>query len=319
MENIAHTLCGLRIADLGWRERVGPRAPVIAALAANLPDADILLRLDGRDTYTWWHRGITHSVLGWPFLALGAAWVSLRVTRTGLYRDHLALWLWGLLSHMLLDWPTSWGTMLFLPLTDTRFSLDWIFIVDPAFWVCLALVPWAVRRGASGTADARERGARAGLFALAGWVLFCGAMRQQAGTHAPDGAKVFPAPLAPARWTGIHTHAGVAERWLLTPESGHAAGTWSPLTDAERAAMRTLHAGERWLWKAKAPVVAARHPTPEGTVLDVVDLAYASWMSGDAGARRFGETFTLTSDGSAVRGGPATRSTGAATPAGATP
>ena len=51
MENLAHTLCGLRIADLGWRDRVGPRAPVIAALAANLPDADLLLRLDGPDTY----------------------------------------------------------------------------------------------------------------------------------------------------------------------------------------------------------------------------------------------------------------------------
>jgi membrane-bound metal-dependent hydrolase YbcI (DUF457 family) len=316
MENIAHTLCGLRIADLGWRERIGPRAPIIGAIAANLPDADLVLMLGGRDAYTWWHRGITHSVLGWPVLALGAAWLSRKVTGEGSYRDHLGLWLWGLCSHMLLDWPTSWGTMLFLPLTDTRFSLDWIFIVDPIFWVCLGLVPWLLRRGADAGVlpEARRRGARTGLFALAGWVLFCGAMRQQAGTHAPEGTRVFPAPLAPVKWTGVHLDGESAERWLLQPDRGEAAGRWPRLPDAERAALEGFVPSERWLWKAKAPAVAGRQETAAGTVLSLTDLGYASWLSGGEGKGRFGAVFILRNDGVVERGAPTSETSGAAAP-----
>ena len=318
MENIAHTLCGLRIADLGgpaggWRSRVGPKAPVIAAIAANLPDADLVLMLGGRDLYTWWHRGITHSVAGWPLLALAGAQITRRWTGQGTYRDHAALWGWGLLSHVLLDWPTSWGTMLFLPLTDTRFSLDWIFIVDPVFWLCLGGLPWLLRRRAT-TRDpdsVRQDSARTGLLALAGWVLICGAMQQQAGTQAPRGTDVFPAPLAPARWTGTHAHDEVVDRWLLTPASGAQAGSWSALTPAEETALRGLHAADRWLWKAKSPVVVRREDAAEGTVLTLADAAYASWMSGDVGAARFGAVFTLRTDGVVVRGDARTAGAGA--------
>ena len=37
---------------------------------------------------------------------------------------------WHSLSHILLDWITSWGTMFLSPLVWTRFTLDWTFILD---------------------------------------------------------------------------------------------------------------------------------------------------------------------------------------------
>jgi membrane-bound metal-dependent hydrolase YbcI (DUF457 family) len=293
MENIAHTLCGLRIADLGWRARVGPSAPWIGAIAANLPDADLVLYLGGRDFYTWWHRGITHSVFGWPLLALAGAAVSRRWSRQGAYGDHLGLWSLGLLSHALLDWPTTWGTMLFLPATDTRFSLDWIFIVDPVFWLTL----WALPRFLRGRVGV-ERAAAAGMWSLAGWVLFCGAMRQQAARQAEEpNVAVFPAPLTPLHWTGAREEGAVVRHWFLTPAGATRAEDASALTADERERLKADHDAERWLWKARAPAVARRTRTEGGTELSLVDLSYSSWAWPDLENARFGAIATLADDG----------------------
>jgi membrane-bound metal-dependent hydrolase YbcI (DUF457 family) len=314
MENLAHTLCGLRIADLGWRARVGPAAPWFGAIAANLPDADLVLYLGGPDVYTWWHRGITHSVFGWPMLALAGAEVSRRLSRQGGYRDHLGLWAVGLLSHALLDWPTTWGTMLFLPATDTRFSLDWIFIVDPMFWVTLwALPAWLRPRVGA------ERAARTGLWALAGWVLFCGAMQQQAARQADEpNVAVFPSPLAPLHWVGVREEGDVVRRWFLTPSSAERQPDLAALTRDERAALRTIEPGERWLWKTRAPAVLERSRVDPVIVVDpatgasetveparidlsLVDLSYTSWASAEPSVVRFGGRFVVHGDGRVER------------------
>jgi membrane-bound metal-dependent hydrolase YbcI (DUF457 family) len=293
MENLAHTLCGLRIADLGWRARVGPAAPWIGAVAANLPDADLVLYLGGRDAYTWWHRGITHSVFGWPLLAVAGAAVSHRWTKQGGYRDHVGLWALGLLSHALLDWPTTWGTMLFLPATDTRFSLDWIFIVDPAFWVTL----WALPRWLRPRVGV-ERAASTGLWALAGWMLLCGAMRQQAARQAGEpNVAVFPAPLAPLHWTGVREEGTAVRRWFLTPGSAERAPDTPALTAEERTRMADDYPAERWLWKARAPAVTARSAAEDGQRLSLVDLSYTNWLLPGAAEARFGATVTLRDDG----------------------
>ncbi len=37
----------------------------------------------------------------------------------------------GIASHLLLDWITSYGTMLWWPVSDARLALSLVFIVEP--------------------------------------------------------------------------------------------------------------------------------------------------------------------------------------------
>lgn len=281
MENIAHSLLGARIADLGWRERIGPRTTWIAVIAANLPDGDILYSLVDADRGRWYHRGLTHSFFGWPFLALMGAAVSRRIVGRGSYADHLGLWAACLLSHALLDWPTTWGTMLFFPVSEVRFSLDWIFIVDPMFWVILG--------GIASRLQGAFRGA-VPISLLGGWILFGGMMKQQAMAQAPEKVDAWPAPLAPIFWTAVHADPVTTRRYFLTPWSSVAAGEWPTPSGPNVTAIRATLRGERWFWMANAPVL--RKEGSDGSVT-LSDLAYTSWV--DPETFRF--TVTLTPEG----------------------
>ncbi|MFZ5481440.1 MAG: metal-dependent hydrolase [Myxococcota bacterium] len=287
MENLAHALCGWRIAELGWDRRIGPRAIWIGVIAANLPDADLLVAAWDRTAYLWWHRGLTHSFFGWPLLALAGAAATRRVVGQGTWRDHLGLWAAGLLSHALLDWPTTWGTMLFLPATDHRFGLDWIFIVDPIFWVLLGVVPRFLRE-----ATAR---ARVALLSLAGWILLCGMTRELAGSHVRGPVEVFPSPLAPLFWTGVTREGEVLHRWWLTPWGAEEAGTFEVPAGPAVDALKEARNGERYFWMARAPALRGVEETPAGTVLTLSDLAFTSRF--EPGSFRFTTRFTLAADG----------------------
>jgi membrane-bound metal-dependent hydrolase YbcI (DUF457 family) len=92
-----------------------------------------------------WHRSITHSLVCLPFFALALAALTRWICRwrkwdapglaalTGIYAV-------GILSHILLDLVTSFGTMIWSPLQWSRPAWDLIFIVDFTFTAIL-LVP----------------------------------------------------------------------------------------------------------------------------------------------------------------------------------
>lgn len=46
----------------------------------------------------------------------------------------------GVLIHILFDVITSYGTRLLLPFSETRFALDWMFIIDPFFTISLTVM-----------------------------------------------------------------------------------------------------------------------------------------------------------------------------------
>ncbi len=127
------------------RSLFGPTAQsTIAVFAVTLgavfPDADLFadfFERDGMATLEW-HRGITHAIPclpGWSIvLALVFRWWLLR---RGALPPSLArlsfLFGAGIASHIVLDAVTSWGTMIWAPLSRQRVAHDWVFIIDFTF------------------------------------------------------------------------------------------------------------------------------------------------------------------------------------------
>jgi membrane-bound metal-dependent hydrolase YbcI (DUF457 family) len=140
-------------------------------LGAIFPDADTLRGLFSSDEMLimTWHRSITHSLVCLPFFALALAALTRWLCRwrkwdapsfaalTGIYAI-------GILSHILLDLVTSFGTMIWSPLQWSRPAWDLIFIVDFTFTAIL-LVPQFLAWVYSKPEKLKSR-------ALASWVIF---------------------------------------------------------------------------------------------------------------------------------------------------
>jgi inner membrane protein len=154
MDTITHGLLGAVVAQLGFRQRIGRDATWAAVVATVAPDLDIfitpLLTLTGAETNGFSsfanHRGITHSLLMVPLMSLILAglWAWFRKKVYPETRP-VSFWLLGLcvlsamLTHPLLDWCTSYGTQLFSPLTNHRYVVDAIPIVDIIYTPLLIL------------------------------------------------------------------------------------------------------------------------------------------------------------------------------------
>ena len=147
MDNLTHSLVGITVAKAGL-ERLSPGATTLCVLAANAPDADIVVLAFGdRWDFLQHHRGITHAIVGVISLAFLLPLIFYGV-------DHLSSWfrneppktkLKGLLiasfiasaTHPLLDWTNNYGIRFFLPWSQKWFYGDLVFIVDPYLWVIL--------------------------------------------------------------------------------------------------------------------------------------------------------------------------------------
>jgi inner membrane protein len=194
--------------------------------AAMLPDADVLVSPFSPAFYITQHRALTHSFVLLPLWALLFAWVaSLRPPAAAgppgsrgrrLFAVRLvAVAGLAVLSHILMDWMTSWGTMFFAPLDWSRYALDWVFILDAALTGVLLLglagARFAGRRGL-----ARSRiAARAGLSAATAYILFCGMRHAEAGRLV---ARLAPGAAACA----AIPQPGSPDRWLLLSDDGAA-------------------------------------------------------------------------------------------------
>ena len=147
MDNLTHSLVGLAAAKAGL-EKLSPGATTLCVLAANAPDADILVLIfGGRWAFLHHHRGITHSIVGSLVLALALplvfhagdrliAWGRKReaTTRlTGLFIASIV----ATATHPLMDWMNNYGVRPLLPWNPKWFYGDFVFIIDPFLWIVL--------------------------------------------------------------------------------------------------------------------------------------------------------------------------------------
>lgn len=167
-------------------------ATMAMTIAAELPDIDMLWGLRGPVAQLQHHRGITHTFLGAPFMAAavtGIVWLwhrwHTRKRAAGAAATAQAptgrenppvrwglIWLLALvadLSHILLDWATSYGVRPFFPFNPHWYAGSILFIWDPVLFGVLALA--LIVPAILGLAD-REIGARRSRFRGRAWAIF---------------------------------------------------------------------------------------------------------------------------------------------------
>jgi inner membrane protein len=148
MDNLTHTLTGFALARAGLDRRTRG-ATLTLVLASNVPDVDLVFQLGGPASYLEHHRGITHSLVAAPLLAVTLA----AAIRFGV-REARMPWLVlaglvGVLGHLLMDLWTNYGTRLLEPFRGTWYALDLVFIIDPLLLALLGgtllLAAWSAQ------------------------------------------------------------------------------------------------------------------------------------------------------------------------------
>jgi membrane-bound metal-dependent hydrolase YbcI (DUF457 family) len=161
MDTITHGIAGALIGKAMFRGedmfRSQPmnRGRIITwslMLGAIFPDSDVLRDFFSSDKLliVTWHRSLTHSLVMLPLWALVLAGLTRAFGRwrkweapslaalTGIYAA-------GILSHILLDLVTTFGTMIWSPLAWSRPAWDLVFIVDftlTAIFLVPQLLAW---------------------------------------------------------------------------------------------------------------------------------------------------------------------------------
>ena len=139
MDNLTHTLFALTLArtPLG---RAGRGTTIALVAASNAPDIDVVSTVGGAASYIRWHRGPTHGPLGVIGLGVATALIVWAVQRAvgrdpdeepdAPLRMLVPIAIIGVLCHVLMDLPTSYGTRLLSPFDWRWFAVAWMPIVD---------------------------------------------------------------------------------------------------------------------------------------------------------------------------------------------
>jgi inner membrane protein len=147
LEPLTHFLTGACLARAGFNRKTA-LATATMTLAAEAPDLDVLGTFKGPVFGFAHHRGFTHSFLGlilMSALVVGFMYLIWRLRGRKTNIPNLPP-RWGLLflfayiaglSHILLDYTNNYGVHPLWPFSETWYSWDIVFIVEPILYVIL--------------------------------------------------------------------------------------------------------------------------------------------------------------------------------------
>jgi inner membrane protein len=290
-------------------------ATLTLTLAAEAPDLDVLGSFRGRAFGFAHHRGFTHSFLGILLdaaVVLGFVYVIWRLRKRKTNDPNLPprwrvlffyAWLAGL-SHILLDFTNNYGVRPFWPFSETWFSWDIVFIVEPVMLVFLALgliAPslFSLIDKEIGVRQRGPRGRLAASLALVGIVLMWGVRdfehrRAVASLEArtyqgadPLRASAYPTLVNPFRWYGV---VETSNFFVLTPVDslgpevdphGQLEIRYKPEETAITLAAKNSYWGRAYLSWAQYPITEteALQPPQEGYIVRLQDLRYVQLPS----------------------------------------
>src|SRR5229473_1721428 len=198
MDTITHGIAGALLGKAVLRgDNMFSRHPMSRArivtwslmVGAIFPDSDVFREFFSHNDLliVTWHRSITHSLVCLPIFAVALAaltrwFVRWRKWDAPSFAALTGIYAIGILSHILLDLVTSFGTMIWSPLKWSRPAWDLIFIIDFSLSAIL-LVPQIL-----GWVYAREEGLQ--RRALGGWLVFGSATLGVAALGAVIGAPI---------------------------------------------------------------------------------------------------------------------------------
>jgi len=151
MDTPTHAIAGYMIAKTGLARDTGKWGTIAGVSAAVFPDVDFVLRpfFSGEFTIKY-HRHLTNSVLLIIPISFLFALLFVRISKVKRFWTFFLIWTVELIAHTFLDLVTSYGTMILSPFSNYRFTLDWVFIIDPFlvsafFFPLIALNLWRKR------------------------------------------------------------------------------------------------------------------------------------------------------------------------------
>ncbi|WP_051908758.1 metal-dependent hydrolase [Candidatus Odyssella acanthamoebae] len=142
MDLITQGILGGAIGQAGFQNNLGKKAVLWGALIGMVPDLDVLVKISSNPlSEQLYHRGFTHSLffapLAAPFLAGLLCRFYDKKVKAPNYWTWFWLAFWVLITHPLLDLFTTYGTQLLNPISNYRFSLSGIAIIDPLYSIPL--------------------------------------------------------------------------------------------------------------------------------------------------------------------------------------
>jgi inner membrane protein len=240
LDPVTHMLTGACVSRAGLNRKTA-LATLTLILAFEAPDIDSIAYFGGSITGLQHHRGITHSLIGAPFMAAGVIalvygiyrWRSSRQKTVagdasgGLFPKLPPNWkilygyaLLGTLVHLFQDFTNNYGVRPFAPFNEKWYAWDIVFIVDPIMLLAmfLALVLpglMALITEEIGSRKPQFRGRGAAILALicVAVVILVRDFEHRRAVNAlnertyrgedPLRASAFPQPIDPFSWNGV--------------------------------------------------------------------------------------------------------------------
>jgi inner membrane protein len=294
MDTVTQMLLGATVAQAGFRRKLGRKALLAGAVMGLIPDLDVAVGWISGPFASWqYHRSFTHSLLFGPLVGPVLAWLIWRWQRRAhppgsaeADQDMLRAWVWlcvlGLFTHPLIDAFTSYGTQLLWPLTDTRFAINSMPIIEPVYSLALIIavvIGLVTRRRLRMAQDAAAVSLLfIVLYSLGGWALNShieGVARKQFGRAGEVTA--YPMLFQPYYRRVL----------VMTPETAYV-GYYSVLnpkpisftefpvaSGPEVAAVRATYEGAVFEWFSMEKPLWRSSPLPDGTrLVEGYDLRY---------------------------------------------
>lgn len=218
----------------------------VGAIAGAFPDIDYLASwIDPIIYMTVWHRSITHSFVLLPLWALlvGVA-LAFAFKQRKAWPFVTALAGVSVISHILADLITVFGTQILAPLSDWRASVGTTFIIDP--WFSAIVLAGFI----AGLATKSRWVPRLGLTLLVAYIGFQALLKHQALSLAHEqirrehlsgaSATALPQPASPFNWKLIIKNGNRYEVAYVNLAGGYSAsddagGFWNGLRTTYRA------------------------------------------------------------------------------------
>jgi len=133
MDSLTHIVLGAAIGEVVLGKKIGRKAMLWGALADTIPDFDVFASpCFSQAQQLLVHRGFTHSFLFLAIVAPLLGWLFSRLFKKldVSKKEWTFLFFLGLLTHIVLDSFTAYGTGWFEPFSHYRVSFNTIFVAD---------------------------------------------------------------------------------------------------------------------------------------------------------------------------------------------